>query len=166
MWATPQAQKLLSDNLGAASTDEMVLPEALQQWLAQAQASKADRRLRPRRFPITQSCGCIIWATPGRTNSCCGWQGRRPRHARFVFQRTRIDHPRGRSAVLAFQGQDQSRHRADPGIEPRTVDKHLEQIYAKLGVENRTAAAAIAANATKRTRRGAARSANSPSSRP
>jgi DNA-binding CsgD family transcriptional regulator len=36
------------------------------------------------------------------------------------------------------------------GLSPRTVDKHLEQIYAKLGVENRTAAAAIAANATKR----------------
>src|SRR5665811_883465 len=32
------------------------------------------------------------------------------------------------------------------GLSPRTVDKHLEQIYAKLGVENRTAAAAIATN--------------------
>jgi DNA-binding CsgD family transcriptional regulator len=29
-------------------------------------------------------------------------------------------------------------------LSPRTVNKHLEQIYAKLGVENRTAAAAIA----------------------
>ena len=36
------------------------------------------------------------------------------------------------------------------GLSPRTVDKHLEQIYAKLGVENRTAAAAIATNATRR----------------
>lgn len=30
------------------------------------------------------------------------------------------------------------------GMSPRTVQKHLEQIYAKLGVENRAAAAAIA----------------------
>lgn len=30
------------------------------------------------------------------------------------------------------------------GVSPRTVDKHLEQIYSKLGVENRTAAAAVA----------------------
>ena len=35
------------------------------------------------------------------------------------------------------------------GLSPRTVDKHLEQIYAKLGVENRTAAAAIATNANR-----------------
>lgn len=33
------------------------------------------------------------------------------------------------------------------GLSPRTVDKHLEQIYSKLGVENRTAAAAMAVKA-------------------
>jgi DNA-binding CsgD family transcriptional regulator len=32
-------------------------------------------------------------------------------------------------------------------LSPRTVNKHLEQIYEKLGVENRTAAAAIAMRA-------------------
>ena len=36
------------------------------------------------------------------------------------------------------------------GLSPRTVDKHLEQIYSKLGVENLTAAAAIAVNAKNR----------------
>jgi DNA-binding CsgD family transcriptional regulator len=33
------------------------------------------------------------------------------------------------------------------GVRPRTVNKHLEQVYAKLGVENRTAAAALAVRA-------------------
>ena len=32
-------------------------------------------------------------------------------------------------------------------LSPRTVNKHLEQIFSKLGVENRTAAAAIAVRA-------------------
>jgi DNA-binding response OmpR family regulator/DNA-binding CsgD family transcriptional regulator len=36
------------------------------------------------------------------------------------------------------------------GLSPRTIDKHLEQIYAKLGVENRTAAAALAAQASRK----------------
>ena len=36
------------------------------------------------------------------------------------------------------------------GLSPRTVNKHLEQVYAKLGVENRTAAAALALNAIER----------------
>jgi DNA-binding CsgD family transcriptional regulator len=36
------------------------------------------------------------------------------------------------------------------GLSHRTVDKHLEQIYAKLGVENRTAAAAIATSTGRR----------------
>ena len=38
----------------------------------------------------------------------------------------------------------QSRDIADIlGLSPRTVMKHLEQIYAKLGVENRASAAAL-----------------------
>src|ERR1700712_1218027 len=40
MWATPQAQKLLSDNFPAGSNDEMVLPPPMLQWLEQAQTGK------------------------------------------------------------------------------------------------------------------------------
>ncbi|MBE7373606.1 response regulator [Pseudomonas lopnurensis] len=36
------------------------------------------------------------------------------------------------------------------GLSPRTVNKHLEHVYVKLGVETRTAAAAIARSATSR----------------
>src|SRR5216110_3063149 len=41
LWATPQAQKLLSDNLGAEADDEFALPDAMLQWLDQAQRGQA-----------------------------------------------------------------------------------------------------------------------------
>src|ERR1700704_4573911 len=44
MWATPQAQKLLSDNLTAATDDEFELPEPMLQWLEQAQRGKAGSK--------------------------------------------------------------------------------------------------------------------------
>ncbi len=37
------------------------------------------------------------------------------------------------------------------GLSARTVNKHLEQIYVKLGVENRASAAVMAANALRET---------------
>jgi response regulator RpfG family c-di-GMP phosphodiesterase len=65
MWATPQAQKLLSDNLAA-------------------RASPDQRRKRRRHFPITSNCGCNIWASSAPMNSCFGWPRIRapacPRH--------------------------------------------------------------------------------------
>src|SRR3954447_8142 len=44
MWATPQAQKLLADNLPADAGDELVLPPPMLQWLEQAQKGKADSK--------------------------------------------------------------------------------------------------------------------------
>src|SRR3982075_3989616 len=40
MWATPQAQKLLSDMLAADADDDSVLPDPMPQWLEQAQKGK------------------------------------------------------------------------------------------------------------------------------
>src|SRR5246127_2521329 len=37
MWATPQAQKLLSENLTAAINETLVLPDSMLQWLEQVQ---------------------------------------------------------------------------------------------------------------------------------
>src|SRR3981189_3762934 len=40
LWATPQAQKLLSDNLAAGTDDELVLRDPMLQWLEQDQNGK------------------------------------------------------------------------------------------------------------------------------
>src|ERR1700737_1682641 len=47
MWATPQAQKLLSENLAAGTSDELVLPDPMLQWLEQAEKGKAASRTPP-----------------------------------------------------------------------------------------------------------------------
>src|SRR6266853_5152390 len=44
LWATPQAQQLLSDNLAAESDDELELPAPMLEWLEQAQASKGGTK--------------------------------------------------------------------------------------------------------------------------
>src|SRR6201997_3211515 len=44
MWATPQAQKLLSENLAVGIDDEFVLPDTMLQWLEQAQTGQAGAR--------------------------------------------------------------------------------------------------------------------------
>src|SRR6202041_1814753 len=44
VWATPQAQKLLSECLVSGTNDEFVLPDPMLQWLEQAQSGKAGSR--------------------------------------------------------------------------------------------------------------------------
>src|SRR5436190_8293284 len=44
MWATPQAQKLLSDSLGSPTSDELGLPDPMLQWLEQVQRGKAGSK--------------------------------------------------------------------------------------------------------------------------
>src|ERR1700747_3146705 len=44
MWATPRAQKLLADSLAAGSGDELVLPDALRQWLEGVQKAKGGSK--------------------------------------------------------------------------------------------------------------------------
>jgi DNA-binding CsgD family transcriptional regulator len=59
--------------------------------------------------------------------------------------------PREREIVLWVAAGKSDRQIADiAGVSVRTVQKHLERIYVKLGVENRTAAAMRAVAATRR----------------
>ncbi len=152
MWATPQAQKLLSDNLAASANDELVLPAPMLQWLEQAQKGKAGSRtsamasfpnnerlrlqymgrLSPNEFllRLAKESGTNM---PAELSSELGLTTRE-------------------SEVLSWLSKGKTNRDIAQilGLSPRTVDKHLEQIYAKLGVENRTAAAAIATSASRR----------------
>jgi DNA-binding NarL/FixJ family response regulator len=151
MWATPQAQKLLSDALASESDDDVVLPDPIPQWLEQARKGKAGSK-------------ATVMATLPGNELRLQYMGKLGANE-FLL---RLAKDSGAEAPVEFSSElglttregevlswlSKGKTNRDIaqilGLSPRTVDKHLEQIYAKLGVENRTAAAAIAVNAKNR----------------
>lgn len=152
MWATPQAQKLLSDALSSGSEDEVVLPDPIPLWLDQARKGKAGSK------------ATIMTALPGNDQLRLQFMGRFGTNE-FLLRLAKdssTETPAEFSSELGLttregevlswlaKGKTNRDIAQILGLSPRTIDKHLEQIYSKLGVENRTAAAAIAVNAKHR----------------
>jgi DNA-binding response OmpR family regulator/DNA-binding CsgD family transcriptional regulator len=152
MWATPQAQKLLSATLAADTEEEFVLPDPIPQWLDQAQQGKAGSK------------AAAMASFPGNEQLRLQYMGKLGPNEFLLrlAKDTGADTPAEFSSELGLttregevlswlsKGKTNRDIAQILGLSPRTVDKHLEQIYSKLGVENRTAAAAIAVNAKHR----------------
>ncbi len=152
MWATPQAQKLLSDNLAAGTDDELVLPDPMLQWLEQAQKGKAGSKATAMAsFPDDEQLRLQYMGKLGPNEFLLRLAKDTSTNAPAEFS-SELGLTTREGEVLSWLSKGKTNRDIAQilGLSPRTVDKHLEQIYAKLGVENRTAAAAIAANATKR----------------
>ncbi len=160
VWATPQAQKLLSDNLPGGADDELVLPQPMLQWLDQAQKGKAGAKTSDKTsdktpalasFPNNEALRLQYMGKLGPNefllrlakDSCAGLPQEFSRNLGLTSRE---------GEVLSWLSKGKTNRDIAQilGLSPRTVDKHLEQIYSKLGVENRTAAAAMAVNATHR----------------
>ncbi|MVT67882.1 response regulator [Bradyrhizobium pachyrhizi] len=151
LWATPQAQRLLSDTLADAA-DNFALPDPMPQWLEQAQKGAAGKKT------------ATVAPFPGNEQLRLQYMGKLGPNEFLLrlAKDTSGDMPAEFSSELGLttregevlswlsKGKTNRDIAQILGLSPRTVDKHLEQIYAKLGVENRTAAAAIAVNARHR----------------
>jgi DNA-binding NarL/FixJ family response regulator len=149
LWATPQAQKLLADHHGAQA-DDFVLPPTLLQWLEQAKG-KGSAKSQAASLPDNPQ---LRFYYMGETapNEFLLRLARESGTALPPEFTSELGLTTREGEVLAWLSKGKTNRDIAQilGLSPRTVDKHLEQIYAKLGVENRTAAAAIAANATRR----------------
>lgn len=153
LWATPLARSLLAryDALGA----EHVAP-ALRHWLQlQAQAALRGEDVQPlhvdaegQRLTLRVH-QCVSDEPSGGAEGAGEWLLVMQERSDAVFVQTLADGFRltQREAEVLFwvaQGKI-NRDIADIlGASPATVKKHLERIHAKLGVETRTAAAALA----------------------
>nr|AWM03964.1 DNA-binding response regulator [Bradyrhizobium amphicarpaeae] len=149
LWATPQAQKLLSNHHGAQA-DDFVLPPSLLQWLEQAKA-KGSSKSQAVSLPDNPQLR-LYYMGETAPNEFLLRLSRESGTALPPEFTSELGLTTREGEVLAWLSKGKTNRDIAQilGLSPRTVDKHLEQIYAKLGVENRTAAAAIAANATRR----------------
>ncbi|WP_028347331.1 response regulator transcription factor [Bradyrhizobium murdochi] len=152
MWATPQAQKLLSESLAADGDDNVVLPEPIPQWLDEARRGKAAAKAAamPTRHGNEQ-LRLQYMGKLGANEFLLRLAKDSGAEAPVEFS-SELGLTTREGEVLSWLSKGKTNRDIAQilGLSPRTVDKHLEQIYSKLGVENRTAAAAIAVNAKNR----------------
>jgi DNA-binding response OmpR family regulator/DNA-binding CsgD family transcriptional regulator len=150
MWATPQAQRLLSENLAAVMNDELVLPDMLQ-WLEQAQKGQAGWKAPAMvSFPDNEQLRLQYMGKLGPNEFLLRLADSSANMPAQFSSELGLTTREGEVLAWLCKGKTNRDIAQILGLSPRTVDKHLEQIYAKLGVENRTAAAAIATSASRR----------------
>ena len=152
LWATPQAQKLLSDNLAAESDDELELPAPMLEWLEQVQRGRAGAKTQSSAsFPNDEALRLQYMGKAGPNEFLLRLAKDTSANIPAEFsEELGLTSREGEVLSWLSKGKTNRDIAQILGLSPRTVDKHLEQIYAKLGVENRTAAAAIAVNASHR----------------
>jgi DNA-binding NarL/FixJ family response regulator len=152
MWSTPQAQKLLADRLSTGGlVEEMVLPAPLQQWLEQAQKGRGGSKAQAASFPDHPELRLYYMGNAGPNEFLLRLAKDSGANLPTEFS-SELGLTQREGEVLSWLSKGKTNRDIAQilGLSPRTVDKHLEQIYAKLGVENRTAAAAIATNAARK----------------
>ncbi|WP_340119213.1 DNA-binding response regulator [Pelagibius sp. 7325] len=145
VWSTPHAAALLGP-AGGARDGDVVLDPAMRQWMV-ACAERALSAVQPRRFE-RPARGAVELSYLGRHGLGELLFRVSDGAAASPAQRlqTRLQLTAREAEVLNWLAQGKSNRDigAILSLSPRTVNKHLEQIYVKLEVENRTAAAVLA----------------------
>ncbi|MDE1937360.1 response regulator transcription factor [Bradyrhizobium sp.] len=151
VWTTPQAQRMLSDNLSFSSGAEFALPEPVLQWLALMAKGKASAKAETASLPENEQLQLQYMGKLGPNEFLLRLAKESSADTPIEFS-SEFGLTTRESEVLSWLSKGKTNRDIAQilGLSPRTVDKHLEQIYAKLGVENRTAAAAVVSNATRR----------------
>jgi DNA-binding CsgD family transcriptional regulator len=146
LWATPQAQKLLDRSDTTDISKLFATSDSWSDWLAEAQGGK------------TIATSPSVASPPHGDDFRIQFMGRlgdnelllrlnrdtAPELSSALSKTFGLTNREGEVLSWLSKGKTNRDIAQILGLSPRTVDKHLEQIYAKLGVDNRTAAAALA----------------------
>jgi DNA-binding CsgD family transcriptional regulator len=141
----------LAEYFGHRSTERRPLPDDLRRWLRQEEATLTGSGDVPasRRPIVIEGDGrrLIVRLATDPAGSVLVFEERRAALAAEPLRRFGLSHRQTEVLRWVAQGKTNPEIASILGTSPRTVGKHLEHVYAKLGVETRTAAAAMALTA-------------------
>ena len=148
VWGTPQANKILKYSLRQSRDSEYAFPRQVMQWIGEQSNPYFSG---PRKFNVTNDENCKVFI------SFVGKTGPKEYLIRVIeedFEKTQLRLSKAfgltvrEAEVLTWISNGKSNRDIGTILElsPRTINKHLEHIHKKLGVENRTTAAAMAIN--------------------
>ncbi|TCK28877.1 LuxR family two component transcriptional regulator [Ancylobacter aquaticus] len=151
LWSTPQATALLTAISTSPPGESFTLPEAVRRWLEGRKAEGAA--IEPEAIEVAMEGSARRLKL-----SYVGQIGPEELLLRIVEDsgippeqvlKAKLGLTLRESEVLVWLARGKANRDIGEilGLSPRTVNKHLEQIYAKIGVENRAAATALAVTA-------------------
>jgi DNA-binding NarL/FixJ family response regulator len=148
LWCTPQAARLLGTAFKDFDTEEYVLPHAVQEWLHQCAAGHASSL--PSSIDLKSDAASMklqllyVGQIGPDENLLRLIEGDAGSDQTVLKQKLLVTEREAEVLLWIARGKSNRDIAEILTLSPRTVNKHLEQIYAKLGVENRTSAAALA----------------------
>jgi DNA-binding response OmpR family regulator/DNA-binding CsgD family transcriptional regulator len=148
LWSTPQAAKLLGLTFSDFDSEGYVLPTAVQNWLKRRMGANVNSAADEIPLDVMSSAVKLRLSFVGQLapyevllRLIEGDVANDNLVLELKLQLT----PRESEVLMWVARGKSNRDIAEIlKLSPRTVNKHLEQIYAKLGVENRASAAALA----------------------
>lgn len=140
-WATPLAFALLEQAGLDQDLQMRTLAPQLRAWLAPGPAMHSELRIEGpdqallMRFQGLSESGQVLFRLR---------EANRPDEASLLKGQLGLTERESEVLYWVANGKTNREVAEILGMSPRTVNKHLEQVFAKLGVENRTAAAGVA----------------------
>jgi DNA-binding NarL/FixJ family response regulator len=145
-WSTPQAAAHLTAAL-VPTADGLTLPSAVRVWLDQIRNQPAPPAARSFALGGAAPEGVVLsYVGPGGPDESLLQINDGIRGSDRDLLKERLPLTAREAEVLLWTARGKSNRDIGTilGLSPRTVNKHLEQIFAKLGVDNRTSAALLA----------------------
>lgn len=144
VWQTPLARKLLGEYFGP---DDDIAPPPVRAWIAESRKARREGRDFPP-LAINQGARRLIFTLHERAGEDEWLLALREESDTAVIEALqaafRLTTREAEVLYWVIKGKTSPDIGEILGSSPRTVNKHLEHVFAKLGVENRTAAASVA----------------------